>query len=283
MAKLHFYYSTMNAGKSTHLLQANFNYKADGHKTLLLKPAIDDRFGATKIASRIGISEEALSITTEESIFDIVKKHDEENHLEAVFVDEVQFFNSNQILELARVVDELNIVVMAYGLRNNFQGELFEGSQKLIEVANNLSEIKTVCHCGQKATMVLRYDQNGNVCRDGAVIEIGAEDRYVSTCRKHFVEGDIGNTARNGLPHKDGKIHKEMYASIMARILKMNYSEALDYSLENLNDLLNKIKKEKELQEIMLKNSVDSYRTNMLSKSISSLNKCYNKLKHFEK
>lgn len=281
MAKLHFYFSTMNAGKSTHLLQANFNYKSDGHNTLLIKPAIDDRAGATIIASRIGISEEAISVTPEDSIFNIVKNENELNHLEAVFIDEVQFFNSVQIFDLARIVDELNIAVLAYGLRNNFKGELFEGSKALLELANNLNEIKTICHCGSKATMVLRYDHKGKVCRDGEEIEIGAEDKYVSTCRKHFVEGDIGNTSRAALVDHVS-IRKETYASIVARILKLSFSEANAYVIEDLDELLLNIDSEICFQTKLIEESNDKYRTILLTKSLSSMRKCYNELKRLK-
>ena len=279
MAKLHFYYSTMNAGKSTHLLQANFNYKTDSHNTLLIKPAIDDRFGETQIASRIGISEKAISVSPSDSLYNLVKEHNQKNHLEAVFIDEVQFFNRDQIHQLSMIVDNLDIPVLAYGLRNNFKGELFEGSKALFEVANNLNEIKTICHCGHKANMVLRYNKDGEVCRDGAEIEIGAEDRYVSTCRKHFIEGDIGNTARSGLKETD-KLNKEIYASIVSRVLKMTYQDSLDYADSDKNVFLSKLENEIKEQESLKNITEDSYRKNVLSKSISALHKCYFKIKN---
>lgn len=279
MAKLHFYYSTMNAGKSTHLLQANFNYKTDSHNTLLIKPAIDDRFGETQIASRIGISEKAISVLPDDSLYNLVKEYNQKNHLEAVFIDEVQFFNRDQIHQLSMIVDNLDIPVLAYGLRNNFKGELFEGSKALFEVANNLNEIKTICHCGHKANMVLRYNKDGEVCRDGAEIEIGAEDRYVSTCRKHFIEGDIGNTARRGLEQTD-KLNKEIYASIASRVLKMTYQDSLEYANSDKNVFLLKLQNEIEEQEQLKDKTEDSYRKNVLSKSISALHKCYFKIKN---
>lgn len=279
MAKLHFYYSTMNAGKSTHLLQANFNYKTDSHNTLLIKPAIDDRFGETQIASRIGISEKAISVSPSDSLYNLVKEHNQKNHLEAVFIDEVQFFNRDQIHQLSMIVDNLDIPVLAYGLRNNFKGELFEGSKALFEVANNLNEIKTICHCGHKANMVLRYNKDGEVCRDGAEIEIGAEDRYVSTCRKHFIEGDIGNTARSGLKETD-KLNKEIYASIASRVLKMTYQDSLDYADSDKNVFLSKLENEIKEQEVLKNITEDSYRKNVLSKSISALHKCYFKIQN---
>ncbi len=279
MAKLHFYYSTMNAGKSTHLLQANFNYKTDSHNTLLIKPAIDDRFGETQIASRIGISEKAISVSPNDSLYELVEEYNQKNHLEAVFIDEVQFFNRNQIHQLSMIVDNLDIPVLAYGLRNNFKGELFEGSKALFEVANNLNEIKTICHCGHKANMVLRYNKDGEVCRDGAEIEIGAEDRYVSTCRKHFIEGDIGNTARSGLKETD-KLNKEIYASIASRVLKMTYKDSLEYADSNKNIFLSKLENEIKEQEFLKNETEDSYRKNVLSKSISALRKCSFKIKN---
>lgn len=278
MAKLHFYYSTMNAGKSTHLLQANFNYNSDGHETLLLKPAVDNRFGATKIASRIGISAEAWTITEEMSIFDFVNKKNEESHLTAVLLDEVQFFSQTQIFELARIVDELNIAVLAYGLKNNFKGQMFEGSKALLELANNVNEIKTLCHCGSKATMVLRYNQNGEVCREGAEIEIGAEDRYVATCRKHFVEGDIGNTARSNLKDTP-EINKQKYATIVSRTLGLSFKDAMTFVSDDLDVILIKVNEEISLENNFLNSGTLSiYRKGIVLKSLKALKRAHKEL-----
>lgn len=281
MAKLHFYYSTMNAGKSTHLLQANFNYNADGHKTLLLKPAVDNRFGATKIASRIGISAEAWTITEEMSIFDFVSEKNKESHLTAVLLDEVQFFNQKQIFELARIVDELNIAVLAYGLKNNFKGEMFEGSKALLELANNINEIKTLCHCGSKATMVLRYNQDGEVCRDGAEIEIGAEDRYVATCRKHFVEGDIGNTARANLKATP-EINRQRYATIISRTLGLSFEDSCGFVTGDIKEVLEKLQSEINFEKSLLKSeSLNVYRKGVINKSLTALHRAYKDLENF--
>ncbi len=281
MAKLHFYYSTMNAGKSTHLLQANFNYNSDGHKTLLLKPAVDDRFGATKIASRIGISAEAWTITEDMSIFDFVMNKHKEDHLTAILLDEVQFFTQKQIFELAKIVDDLNIAVLAYGLKNNFKGEMFEGSKALLELANNVNEIKTLCHCGSKATMVLRYNQNGEVCRDGEEIEIGAEDRYVATCRKHFVEGDIGNTSRGNLKETP-EINKQRHATIISRTLGLSFDQAIDFVSGNLSEVLEKIQNEIDFEKTLLKSkTLNVYREGVILKSLNSLKRAYKELENF--
>jgi thymidine kinase len=244
----------MNAGKSTHLLQANHNYTSNGHKTLILKPSVDDRNGVTKVWSRIGISAEATPIDIEDNIFELIKESEKEQKITAVFVDEAQFFNKEQIFDLAKVADLLKIPVLAYGLKNNFKGELFEGSKTLLELSDNTREIKTICHCGSKATMVLKYNNKGEVQKAGAEIEIGAEDKYVATCRKHFMQRDIGNAARNNL---NIKILKENFASTISRVLGLTFKEALAYSEDTLEHLLFKINKEIELANELKENLIN--------------------------
>ncbi len=187
MAKLHFYYSAMNAGKSTTLLQSSYNYHERGMKTLLLTPAVDDRFGASKIASRIGLEEQAISFDKEANLFEIIKKHLDEN-MRCVLLDEAQFLTKAQVWQLTDVVDHFKIPVLAYGLRTDFQGNTFEGSQWLLAWAEDLVEIKTICHCGRKATMNIRLDANGKKVKEGEQIVIGGNERYIAVCRKHFKE-----------------------------------------------------------------------------------------------
>lgn len=185
MAKLHFYYSAMNAGKSTNLLQSSYNYRERGMKTLLLVPAIDDRYGKGKIASRIGLSDDAVTFDRNDNLFEIVKKYPD---IKCVFLDEAQFVTKDQAWQLTDVVDRLNIPVLAYGLRTDFQGNTFEGSQPLLAWAEDLVEIKTICHCGRKATMNIRTDEHGKKVKEGEQIVIGGNDRYIAVCRKHFKE-----------------------------------------------------------------------------------------------
>lgn len=197
MAKLHYFYSSMNAGKTTHLLQANYNYKNNGYRTILIKPDIDDRFSLDEISSRIGIKAKSNTINIRTNIKDLVlKEHTKENPIQCLFIDEVQFLTKKQIDELVYIADILNITVMAYGIRTNFKGELFEATKRLFEVADCLEEIKKLCHCGKKATMILRHDKKGNILKEGDEIKIGAEDCYTSVCRKHYFEGNIGDFFR---------------------------------------------------------------------------------------
>lgn len=183
MAKLYFYYSTMNAGKSTALLQAAHNYAERGLSALLFIARLDDRAGG-KIASRIGIDKEAERFGPETDFWERLALE----KTNCVLIDEAQFLTKEQVRQLARVVDEANIPVMCYGLRTDFQGELFPGSAALLAWADTLSELKTICCCGRKATMVVRVSPEGRVERAGAQIEIGGNDRYVPLCRKHFCE-----------------------------------------------------------------------------------------------
>ena len=188
MAKLYFYYSSMNAGKSTALLQASYNYRERGMNTLVLAPTLDDRYGTGLVTSRIGLQSKAVSILPDEALFARVSSLIVEKPLHCVLIDEAQFLSKKQVLQLGRISDHLDIPVLAYGLRTDFQGEPFEGSKYLLAIADNLKEIKAICHCGSKATMVIRQDPDGNVITSGKSVEIGGNDRYVSMCRKHFYE-----------------------------------------------------------------------------------------------
>ena len=188
MAKLYFYYSSMNAGKSTNLLQSSYNYRERGMNTLVLAPMLDDRYGAGRVTSRIGIESEATTFRTDTDLFNVVEEARADEPLHCVLIDEAQFLTRDQVFQLSEVTDDLNIPVLAYGLRTDFQGEPFEGSKYLLSWADNLKELKAICHCGTKATMVLRMDENGNAVTEGSQVEIGGNDRYVSMCRKHFKE-----------------------------------------------------------------------------------------------
>ncbi len=188
MAKLYFYYSSMNAGKSTALLQSSYNYKERGMNTLVLAPQFDDRFGVGKVTSRIGIETDATTFRTDTDLFTLIESHNDDEPLHCVLIDEAQFLTREQVFALGDVTDKLNIPVLAYGLRTDFQGEPFEGSKYLLAWADNLKELKAICHCGSKATMVLRLDGDGNAVTEGSQVEIGGNDRYISMCRKHFKE-----------------------------------------------------------------------------------------------
>ncbi len=189
MAKLYFYYSAMNAGKSTILLQSSYNYRERGMNTLILQPEIDTRFGSGTVASRIGISAEARTFHLNENLFHIVEHELEKRPLHCVLVDEAQFLTQLQAKQLSDVCDTLNIPVLAYGLRTDFQGNLFEGSQQLLAWADTMVEVKTICHCGRKATMVLRIGEDGSAIKEGNQVQIGGNDRYTSVCRQHFKQG----------------------------------------------------------------------------------------------
>ena len=192
MAKLYFYYSSMNAGKSTSLLQSSYNYRERGMNTLVLAPAFDDRFGVGKVASRIGIETEATTFRADDDLYALVEDKNLAEALHCVLIDEAQFLTKQQVFELGEITDRLNIPVLAYGLRTDFQGEPFEGSKYLLAWSDNLKELKAICHCGRKATMVVRFDQDGNAVTEGSQIEIGGNDRYVSMCRRHFREKFFG-------------------------------------------------------------------------------------------
>ena len=186
MAKLYFSYSTMNAGKSTVLLQASHNYGERGMKTMLFTAELDNRSKVGNISSRIGLSEKASTFNNDDNLFSSVEKRLKKDKISCVFVDEAQFLTDIQVWELSDVVEILNIPVMCFGLRTDFQGKLFEGSSTLLAIADELKEIKTICHCGKKANMVVRVDSNGKVLKEGAQIEIGGNEKYISLCRKHW-------------------------------------------------------------------------------------------------
>ncbi|WP_299724161.1 thymidine kinase [uncultured Tateyamaria sp.] len=188
MAKLYFHYSTMNAGKSTVLLQAAHNYRERGMEPYLLTARLDDRAGAGRIASRIGIGAEADMFTPDDNLFDRLAARQEAGPVACVFVDEAQFLTEDQVWQLARAVDDLNLPVMCYGLRVDFLGKLFPGSATLLALADEMREVRTICHCGKKATMVIRRDAEGRTLADGAQVQIGGNDTYVSLCRRHWRE-----------------------------------------------------------------------------------------------
>jgi len=188
MAKLYFHYSTMNAGKSTVLLQAAHNYKERGMVPYLLTAQMDDRAGSGRIASRIGIETPADTFSPFDNLFDKLAARMNERLVACVFVDEAQFLSEDQVWQLARAVDDLNLPVMCYGLRVDFRGKLFPGSATLLALADEMREVRTICHCGKKATMVIRQDAAGKVITDGAQVQIGGNETYVSLCRRHWRE-----------------------------------------------------------------------------------------------
>jgi thymidine kinase len=187
MAKLYFYYSAMNAGKTTTLLQSAYNYRERGMRTLILTPALDNRYGEGVVASRIGLKAQAHRFSGGENLFALVETDiAARGALHCVFVDEAQFLTKAQVWQISDVVDRLHVPVLAYGLRTDFRGELFEGSSYLLAWADNLIEIKTICHTGHKATMVVRVDERGRAVTAGPQVEIGGNDRYVSVSRAEF-------------------------------------------------------------------------------------------------
>ena len=188
MSKLYFYYSAMNAGKSTVLLQSSYNYHERGMRTLLFTPSIDTRAGVGMIASRIGLSSSAIPLKPTDNLFEAVRSAHAESAVACVLVDEAQFLTREQVVQASDIADTLRIPVLCYGLRTDFQAKLFPGSAELLGLADNLIELKTICHCGRKATMNLRVDPNGKAVREGAQVETGGNDRYVAMCRRHFKE-----------------------------------------------------------------------------------------------
>ncbi|TFL18921.1 thymidine kinase [Jannaschia formosa] len=188
MAKLYFHYSTMNAGKSTLLLQASYNYIERGMQTYLLTAKLDDRSGKGRIASRIGIAAEADTYAADTDLQAMIAARLEDGPCACVLLDEAQWLSREQVWQLARVVDDLDVPVMCYGLRVDFRGELFPGSAALLALADEMREVRTICWCGRKATMVIRVDAEGKALTEGAQVEVGGNDRYVSLCRRHFRE-----------------------------------------------------------------------------------------------
>ena len=189
MAKLYFYYSAMNAGKSTILLQSNYNYRERGMNTLVLTPELDTRFQKGVVASRIGLTAPAIVFDQVCNLFELAQRAHQEKSIHCVLVDEAQFLTRKQVRQLSDVCDQLEIPVLTYGIRTDFLGNLFEGSMELLAWADSLVEIKTICHCGRKATMQLRLDSTGKPVKQGAQVHIGGNDRYVSVCRIHFKQG----------------------------------------------------------------------------------------------
>ncbi|WP_443971837.1 thymidine kinase [Sphingobium sp. CR28] len=187
MAKLYFYYASMNAGKSTTLLQADFNYRERGMATMLWTAAVDDRAGAGRIASRIGLAANAHEFSPETDLFAAIAARIDEGPLACVMVDEAQFLSRPQVLDLARVCDDLGVPVLCYGLRTDFRGQLFAGSAGLLALADILVELKAVCECGAKAIMNLRIDDHGQPVGEGEQTAIGGNERYIALCRRHFM------------------------------------------------------------------------------------------------
>lgn len=202
MAKLYFYYSAMNAGKSTALLQAAYNYREQGLRPLLLTPQIDNRSGVGTVASRIGLKSQAIAFSETDSPFEICRAQHQQQAVACVFVDEAQFLSRRQVYALSEIADNLRIPVLAYGLRTDFRGNLFEGSQHLLAWSDVVTEIKTICHCGRKATMVLRIDSTGRPVRGGEQIKVGGNESYVSVCRQHFKAG-MADRHQPELPFED--------------------------------------------------------------------------------
>ncbi len=188
MAKVYFYYSAMNAGKSTTLLQSGYNYEERGMRVLKLVPLLDTRAGTGRIQSRIGLAAEARALQADENVFDLVAREHRAQAVACVLIDEAQFLSPAQVREACEVADLLEIPVLCYGLRTDFQARLFPGSAELLGLADNLIELKTICHCGRKATMNLRIGADGKAVKEGAQVEIGGNDRYVAMCRRHFKE-----------------------------------------------------------------------------------------------
>lgn len=196
VAKLYFSYSAMNAGKSTALLQASHNYRERGMHTFLLTAALDDRAGAGVIGSRIGLQQEAETFSTEDDLFSRIRDLHEDKNFACVLIDEAQFLTEKQVWQLARVADRLGVPIMCYGLRTDFQGQLFPGSATLLAIADVLREIRTICWCGHKATMVVRLDGDGRILEEGDQVSIGGEESYVSLCRRHWEDRDLGPSSQ---------------------------------------------------------------------------------------
>ena len=191
MAKLYFYYSAMNAGKSTVLLQSSHNYNERGMDTLLLVPSIDDRGGVGVITTRIGLRRPAIAVKPSEDLFQLAKfQLDKNPNIRAILLDEAQFLTKEQVHELCQVVDTLNVPVLTYGIRPDFQAEPFPGSVALLALADELVEIKTICHCGRKASMNMRIDEDGRVVREGEQVLVGGNESYIATCRRCFNKGE---------------------------------------------------------------------------------------------
>ena len=188
MAQLYFYYSSMNAGKSTHLLQSSYNYRERGLATAIYTAKIDDRFAKGKVASRLGIDADAFLFDESSNMLDDIMKKHQAAKIDCVLIDEAQFLSTEQVKQLTDVVDLLHIPVLAYGIRTDFLGETFSGSAALLAWADKLVELKTICHCGRKANFVIRQDENGVAVKVGQQVEVGGNERYEPLCRAHFKE-----------------------------------------------------------------------------------------------
>lgn len=209
MAKLYFYYSAMNAGKTTTLLQSAYNYRERGMQPLIFTPRLDDRAGVGQVGSRIGLTADAIAFGPEDDLLETVHTELDTTSVHCVLVDEAQFLSRDQVFQLTEIVDRLDIPVLSYGLRTDFRGELFEGSRHLLAWADVLQEIKTICHTGRKATMVVRVDDDGYALREGAQVEIGGNERYVSVSRKEFKDVFFGGKRIRFLPPPADGDHAE--------------------------------------------------------------------------
>jgi len=188
MAQLYFYYSSMNAGKSTHLLQSSYNYRERNLHTVLYTARIDDRFSYGKVSSRLGIESDAKLFEPSNDLFTEVNDMHQLQKIDCLLIDEAQFLTSEQVKQLTDIVDLLHIPVLAYGIRTDFLGETFSGSAALLAWADKLIELKTICHCGRKANFVIRLDGDGNAVKGGEQVEVGGNERYEPLCRAHFKE-----------------------------------------------------------------------------------------------
>lgn len=212
MAKVYFYYAAMNAGKSTVLLQSSHNYRERGMQTLLFTASIDNRYQQGIIHSRIGLSERAYAFTVLDDLFSITQDLlSQGNHYACVLIDEAQFLTRDQVYQLTEIADRLSIPVLAYGLRTDFKGDLFPGSQFLLAWADELIELKTICHCGRKATSNMRIDASGRTVSEGDQVFIGGNESYVSTCRLHFKMSDPdGKIVQDKLFNKDTNLVEDL-------------------------------------------------------------------------
>lgn len=191
MAQLYYRYSTMNAGKSIELIKVAYNYEERGKNVLTLVPSVDDRYGIGVVTSRIGVQREAIVVNDDTNIFDLYLRENEKRKIDCILIDECQFLKKHHVQELVEIVDSCEVPVLAYGLKNDFRNELFEGSYYMLVYADKIEEIKTICWCGRKATMVARV-VDGNIVKQGEQVVIGGNDLYVSLCRKHYNDGRLG-------------------------------------------------------------------------------------------
>ncbi|MDD9901308.1 MAG: thymidine kinase [Alphaproteobacteria bacterium] len=198
MTSLYFKYAAMNSGKSTQLLQAHYNYIERGMRPVALTAQLDDRYGAGKITARIGLTLPADTFDKVTDVYDLIASRNKDKAVDIVVIDEAQFLSAEQVRQCARIVDDLGIPVMCYGLKTDFMGQLFPGSEALLRFADNIEEIKTICWCGRKATMTARVLEGGSIARAGAQVEIGGNDKYTALCRKHFISGEVSAPSADG-------------------------------------------------------------------------------------